>query len=64
MANGCRVISPSNNLIAPVYSDMFVGDKTMLHNNDEFKTPPRKLMRIVQHDAELWGDSYGHQEEC
>eukprot|EP00957_Ditylum_brightwellii_P169740 12920243-Ditylum_brightwellii.AAC.1 len=55
MAKGCRVISPSNDLNIPAYTDVFVDDKTMLHNDNEFNIPPRNLMRIVQHDAELWG---------
>eukprot|EP00957_Ditylum_brightwellii_P177488 13518604-Ditylum_brightwellii.AAC.1 len=55
IVKGCRVISPSNDLIVPAYTDMFVDDKTMLHNNNEFNIPPQNLMRIVQHDDKLWG---------
>eukprot|EP00957_Ditylum_brightwellii_P101880 7765202-Ditylum_brightwellii.AAC.1 len=57
MAKGCRVISPSNNLTVPAYTDMFVDDKTMLHNDNEINIPPQNLMRIVQYNAELWGET-------
>eukprot|EP00957_Ditylum_brightwellii_P036712 2780552-Ditylum_brightwellii.AAC.1 len=35
MAKGCRVISPSSNLNIPAYTDMFIDDKTMLHNDNK-----------------------------
>eukprot|EP00957_Ditylum_brightwellii_P202305 15329561-Ditylum_brightwellii.AAC.1 len=54
MAKGYRVISPSSDLNVPAYTDMFVDDNTMRHNDNKFNISPLHLMRIVQHDAELW----------